>query len=574
MKKTVFYFDPKATKMFVEVVNEEGEKKRVISSPYNFVARAEIVARVIDIQDEDDIPTRIDGGYEYYNVAKFLPLKVDSGVYYDGEERAYKAAEFGFIIYANGKLRLISLLSVTRDRVKAYSLIHPTKFGKIPTYKDIESYMYESKIITSVGENNIEKQLKKIDVNTPKLSRILIAQGKEPLNGHQEYYVPITSFEKKAGEILADGRIDFKEVGAIIQVVKHQELLTRVPLQKPVDGYDVYGVKAPAEIEEVTGYKKGQNIEKSPKEENIFVASIDGCIDVDGKTVSVLPVAYINGDVDYDTGNIDFNGSVHIKGSILPGFTVKASGDIIVEKNVDDAFVKSDGDMTIMSGITGKGSAKIECGGNLTAKYLLNTKAEVTEDVMISDSIINSDVFSNKRINVVAKQGKIIGGKTTALYDITVNVAGAPNETSTVLTVGRNLFVEKELDVIRKEITKWRTEVNETIRKLKVSYGEGVFENPKEYLSYLPAVKKKNCLLLLKELNDGNKELKSLTEQSKEIEQKLKLDQDPVIAIKDKIYPGVVLNIKKSVRKVEERMDNVKFYEDPEEKVIRFTSAS
>ena len=574
MKKIIFYFDPKVTKMFVEKENEKGEKKRVLSSHNNFVARAEIIARVIDVQDDDDIGTWIDPGYKYYNVVKYFAIKVDSGVYFDPEENAYKASEYGFIALHNGQLRLISQLSISRDKVNAYFLIHPTKFGKVPLYKDIDSYMLDFKIVAGVGEDKIKEQLKKIDINAKKVTRITIAKGKEPLDGHIEYFVPITSFEKKAGELLADGRINFKEVGSIIQVVKHQEILTRVPKQKQESGFDVYGNKVSAEMVDVDGFKRGKNIEASSQEENIFVSSIDGCIDFEGKTISVLPVAYINGDVDYDVGNIDFNGSVHIKGSVLPGFTIKASGDIIVENNVDDAVLQAGGNITIKAGITGKGSAEIISGGNITAKYLLNSKVEAAEQIMISDSIINCEVFSNKKISVVAKQGKIIGGNTTALYEIIVNVAGAVNETPTILNVGRNLFIEKEIEEIRKEITQWRTEVNEIIRKLKVSYGEGVFENPKEYLSFLPAVKKKNCLVLLQELNDGNKNLKTLTEKCSEIEQKLHLDQEPVIVIKDKIYPGTVLNIKKSVRKIDEKMDNVKYYEDPDDKVIRFTSAS
>jgi len=182
-------------------------------------------------------------------------------------------------------------------------------------------------------------------------------------------------------------------------------------------------------------------------------------------------------------------------------------------------------------------------------------------------------VFSNNTISVIAKHGKIIGGNSTALYEIAVNVAGAIGETETILNVGRNLYIEKELALVFEEIAKFRGVVAEVIRKLKTNFGEGVFENPKEYLTILSSVKKKNCIFLLKELSDKNKELKSLVNKSKEIQAGLKLEKEPVISIRNKIYPGTVLNIKKNVKKIDSILDNVKFYEDPNDKVIRFTPA-
>jgi len=257
----------------------------------------------------------------------------------------------------------------------------------------------------------------------------------------------------------------------------------------------------------------------------------------------------------------------------LPGFSIKAKGDVIIDSSVEDAYIEAGGNVTIKMGVVGKESVKIVCGGDMTSKYLLNAEVEATGNITVEDSIINSTVYSNKNINVIAKTGKIIGGNTTALYDIVVNVAGAVNETVTTLNVGRNLFIEKELSFIKGKIVAWREEVAETIRKLKVSFGEGVFEDPKKYISILPPLKKKNCLVLLKELNDGNKELKELTEKSQEIAEKLKLEREPVIIVYDKIYPGSVLNIKKRIRKIDRIYENAKFLEDPETKDIRFTVA-
>ena len=261
MKKILCYFDPAAKKILTEKLIEDGEKKVMLSSPYNFVYLSEIVARVIDIDNDEQIPTRLDPGYDYYRVLDFMVLKADSGIYYDETMNAYKAAEYGFVILDEQRLRLISALSVSRDKLKAFYSIYPTKLGKVPTYADIEETLHKNAIMARVEQGKVEEQLKGIDPGNPRFVRILVAQGREPVNGHEEYYLPLINLSKKAGELKSDGSIDFKEIGSIIEVKKGQDVLKRVQKVKPADGYDIYGDKNFADIMPAQGFYKGVNIE-------------------------------------------------------------------------------------------------------------------------------------------------------------------------------------------------------------------------------------------------------------------------------------------------------------------------
>jgi len=574
MKKIIFYFNPKVTKIFVQKENGEGEIKMVLSSPYNFVGRSEIVARVIEIDDDEQIPARLDPGYEYYKVAKFIPIKADEGIFYDQVDGAYKASDYGFVIFINGKIRLLTQRNITRDKLKAYYTIYPTKFNKIPSGEDIEEYIHNFQILAGVGRKKIEEQLLKIDVNNNSLSRILVARGKPPVNGYEEYFIPLTDLEKKAGEIQSDGSMDFKEVGSIIQVVKGQEILEGVPAVQKVDGMDIFGNIIPATIENKKGYKRGEGIVQSGKDANIFVSAIDGCVKIIKNKVSVHPVAVINGDVNYETGNIDFNGSVEVRGSVLPGFKIRADNDVTIENTIEDAVIEAGGNVTVKMGVVGKESVMIKAGGKVIAKYLLNATVEAVQEVIVSDSIINCNIFSNNRVSVIERQGKIIGGNTIAFYEIEAKVVGAPNETGTQLGVGRNLFIERELTQLKKELIAVSEEVKETMRQLTVNFGETILTNPKELLTILPDIKKKKCLLLLRELSESNNKMAELNSSIQETQSKITLEREPCIIVKDTVYPGTVLNIKKSVRKIEKEMSNAKFYEDPDEKVIRFVSAT
>ncbi|MGV7931080.1 MAG: DUF342 domain-containing protein [Spirochaetota bacterium] len=575
MKLALCYFDTAVSRMFVEKTDEKGEKTVVLSSPYNFVYRDEIVAKVINVDDPADAELEIDKGYSFHVVEKNPSFKPGDGIYHDQFSSTYKAADYGFVILDRNtqKLRLITPIQISKDKVKAFYVIFPTKFMKLPSYVDIEKTLQQKKILAILDRESIEDQLSKIDLGEPKVSRVLVARGKEPVTGYDEYFIPLLKLEKKAGKFLEDGRIDFKEVDSIIEIKRGQEVLKKIPGVKPEDGMDIYGEKVDAGFEVKEGFNKGDHVVESMGDGTVFVSDIDGCLNVEGKKISVSPFAIIKGNVDYDSGNIDFNGSVHVLGSVLPGFSVKARGDIIVDKNVDDAYIEAEGDVTIKHGISGKGAMKIVAGGRVRSKYILNSTVEAVKDIEVEDSIINSKVFSNDRISVTARNGKIIGGEIIARHEIVVNVAGVPKENITRLTVGESLFVERELIEIRREIDSVKLVVQEIMRRIKASFGEGLFEDPKKFLSILPPVKKKNCLLMLQELTAHNKELGEINNRRLEAEAKLKLERDPVVIITEEVFPGTVISIKKRKRRIEEKLVNVKFYEDPSDKEIHYTAA-
>jgi len=54
----------------------------------------------------------------------------------------------------------------------------------------------------------------------------------------------------------------------------------------------------------------------------------------------------------------------------------------------------------------------------------------------------------------------------------------------------------------------------------------------------------------------------------------MKFEKEPVIIATNKIYPGVVVNVKKSVKKIDHIIENVKFYEDQLDKSVRFVAAT
>ena len=576
MKIIIYYIDPDVARIFNEKTDENGNKSLVLTTPHNFVYRDEVIANIINADTLEEASESVDKKYGYSKIVKYTQIKAGDGVYYDDLLNCYKASAYGFarLDKNTSKLSLIEPLQIPKNKLKAYYLIHPTKLHVIPGYSEIEETLVKRKIFSVLSKDKVEKQLNEIDVSNPKIHRITAATGREPVNGYEEYFTPLIKIEKDAGKILEDGSIDFKEVSSVIEVKKGQEILKKVPAVPTEDGYDIFGENVPAEIQNTDGYQKGGNIVQSGHDEFIYVSSINGCLEVKKKLISISPVVVIKGDVDYESGNIDFDGSVQINGSVLSGFSVKAKDNIMVEKNVEDAHIEAGGNVKVKLGIGGKGTTIVLAGGTVRAKFVINSAIESVKEIVIEDSIINSTVFSNDRIVVVSKHGKIIGGEATALYDIIVNESGVLKENKTILTVGKSLFIEREIKKILDEMKPFDDEIEEINIKLKTSFGEELFKNTKEYLKILSPVKKKNCIEMLSKMQSLTKDLTILKEKLDFERNKLKLDRDPVVVIRDKAFPGTIIKIKNSVRLIDKEFENVKFYEDKEQKIIKFTAAN
>ncbi len=574
MRKLILYFDPSVQAILVKKTAEDGETKVVLSSRHNFVSENEIVARIVDIKTDEDPASYIDEGYDYHNVVDYFNFSTGAGIHFDEVSKSYRASYYGFAVLKDARISLLSPLVLSKDKTKAYYNILPTRFGNFPSYNEIVEILHAEKIISVITREKYEKQISEIDLNHPHMTRVVVAEGREPVNGYDEYFEPLLSFEKQAGRIMSNGRIDYKEVGSIIQVQKNQEILQSIPAVKPEDGYDIFGDKVMAVKVDKKGLKKGENLLQSGFDLSIYLAGIDGCINIENGKVSVLPVAVINGDVGLDSGNIIFNGTVHVTGSVLPGFRVQADMDIIVDRDVEDAQLRAGGDITVKLGVVGKEAVKLVAKGNITAKFMQNAKIEAGKSVTVDDSIINCDIISYDTVTVTSKSGKIIGGKVAALYEIKAQTIGTQTETATSLTTGRNFILEDQINKKRTEIIMVKQRVEEINTTIKMQFGEEIFKNPKEYIKILPPVKKKNCLILLNDLGNANAVMKKLSEEAKAIEEKMKFEKEPVIIATNRVYPGVVINIKKSVKKIDRAIENVKFFEDQLDKTVRFVAAN
>jgi len=88
-----------------------------------------------------------------------------------------------------------------------------------------------------------------------------------------------------------------------------------------------------------------------------------GAVHYEGDRISVSNHLEIDGDVDFKTGNINFDGFVTIKGTVADGFSVVAVKDVEILGTIGIGSVKEvvskEGSIYIKGGIAGKNKAVI-----------------------------------------------------------------------------------------------------------------------------------------------------------------------------------------------------------------------
>ncbi len=166
-----------------------------------------------------------------------------------------------------------------------------------------------------------------------------------------------------------DGRIDFKDISRIENVVAGQLLARKVPAEPGTPGMTVGGTVIPAGKGRDCELPQGKNVKLSD-DGAALLAEINGQVLLLGGKINVEPVYLIPGDVNLRTGNVLFLGTVIVKGSVEDGFSVKAAGNIEIYGSVGKCLLDAEGDIVVHQGIAAKIEGRIRAGRSLYAKFI------------------------------------------------------------------------------------------------------------------------------------------------------------------------------------------------------------
>ncbi len=424
------------------------------------------------------------------------------------------------------------------------------------------SFPSKSEIYSEIKKAGIEFGIKhsvirEIIANQKNVRDVVMARGKDSSSLLKEnliWYVDLAEYYKP--KITSEGKADFKQLKQIELVKKDQELVSQIPLQQPIQGRLVTG----AEVEIRANFLeqlKGKNIGISNDGLTLY-SLINGCAFWKSERLNVDNIYHVAGDVDYRTGNVDFNGTVLIDGDVRSGFRVNASGSIYINGNVEAAEIYSEnGDVIIKSGVLGKGRAKILASGNLHCRFLQDATVGVKKDVIIERYAINSGISASGKVYLIQNEGLIRGGKTFADDGMKALEVGSPQNISTDIGISSISKPEDDaeqwqLDSLIEESRAKLTHISKKVEFLKLL---------EKRMNKLSQEKENDLLSSIKQIEEIEDRIKEI-EQKKQIilEKSLQSESDKTIRIHKTIHRGVVITIGDLQYLNEKSVDNTKIY--------------
>jgi len=293
-------------------------------------------------------------------------------------------------------------------------------------------------------------------------TKTLIATGESPTDGADGYIkllYDLDDQDKKPAE-LEDGKVDYREVTQLKNVRKGQRIAERVPAKEGKPGRAVTGEPLYGKSGKEARFKIGKNVVVDPEQTSMY-ASIDGLITkTDRDKINVFPIYEVNGDVDYNVGNIDFVGTVVIRGNVLTGFKIRASGDVRVIGGIEGADIEAEGSVEVSGGIIAHNKGSIKAGKNVKCSFMQEANVTAGEDVLVAQSIMHSQVRAGRNVFCNGPKGLIVGGTIQAGEKVTARTIGNTMSTVTVLEVG-------VLPELRNELTQLRVQLKSNIESLE-----------------------------------------------------------------------------------------------------------
>jgi len=336
----------------------------------------------------------------------------------------------------------------------------------------------------------------------------------------------------------ARDKVDFRELGMIVNVPKDKLLLEKVSLTTGIPGKTVTSeVINPKPGKDIV-IKVGPGVRLSEDGMKAF-SDVEGkYMLVDGKA-AVMTEHLMSGDVDMSTGNIVFVGErLSINGSVEPGFKVKGKKDVYIARGVQNsAEIIAGGDLEIKGGVIGE-DIVIQCWGNVKIDFIENVRRiEVRGNFSVSDTIIQANVRVGKNVMVTSGKGVLIGGKYVVGGSLHAKEIGSEAEVVTEIEVGINPDLEDRKQKLEKEKEIWPAKMNEIIKTTTA-----LKKQQKEEGSLAPAKSE-----LLKKYNEMLPEVmekvNALTERSDALELEIEQTINECVYVYGKVFPGTRVTI-------------------------------
>lgn len=442
-------------------------------------------------------------------------------------------------------------VKIVHDKMSAYCTYFPPLGGRKLNLTDGLRKLSEAGVKFGIDEAKLEKLIRD---NTRQ--EILVATGKPAENGTNaqlRYYFEMPDSNRRVKE-LEDGSVDYMNLDLVVNVRNGDLLVSKVAATPGIPGTNVIG----DEVKPVAGkdvrLPKGKNTEIGLDNMSLF-ATADGQVTMDENRIAILPVFTVAGDVDLETGNIQFFGNVVVKGNVQEGFVVKADGDVEIGGNVGAATVEAGGKVVVHKGFQGKQKGLIKANGDVFIGFIENGHVMTRGNLFVKGAVMHSEIVAKLNVEVEGR-GLIVGGIVQAGQDISAKTIGSHLATPTEILAGVDPEIRQQLDTIVVEIEAGEENLDKVVK------GLDQLHKIERQIGQLPPDKQIIVNQFEATRQHLTEQLNYLNEQREILSLQLKEQKNGRVKVMEHIYPGVKINIGQAGYRVKDVISHTVFVYD------------
>jgi uncharacterized protein (DUF342 family) len=384
-------------------------------------------------------------------------------------------------------------------------------------------------------EEELETLLRwSVESGSDRISEMPVVQGESPvppIDGTIEW--TDNSFDPGFMVDQKTGGIDHRSPTAQ-PVVEEGQLLAHVtPPKEGREGRDVLGRPITVPPPSSPDIRPGPNV-KAHKKKNklVFLATTKGRVRWASGVLAVEKVDTIPGNVDVGHGHVTYPESLVIEGDVMAGAEITAGNTIEIQGTVESADIRAGGSLVVGGGIAGAEGRSVRVRGGIHTTYILGAYIEAGGDIVVENEIMQSTLKTQAA--VVIPEGRVVGGKVTALGGIVVGEAGSDGQVPTELVAAEDYSLPGKIAAKEDELVPLQEEV-ERIHEVV----DPLMAKEKE----LSAKQREAATEWLLKATEAEAAVKRAKAEIQEIEADSRARAKPHISVKRVLYAGTTLSI-------------------------------
>ncbi len=313
------------------------------------------------------------------------------------------------------------------------------------------------------------------------------------------------------------GVANYRELDTIVKIRKGDVIAEIIPPTPGEPGMNIFGEQIPPEDGKPAKFAVGKNSVISA-DGRYIIAACDGHIVWGVGCFNVEDTVVVFSDLDISVGNIDFFGDVHVKGNVMEGFAIKAGKNIRIDGSVFSSEIVAGGNVTVVGGVI---NSTVKCEGNVSAGFCqtANINAKGTVE---SKEFAFCEVFCYGELKAKGN-GTIVGGKITAMRDITAGTIGSEKYTRTIINIGDGSVTFARKRKAENELAQYGERYDSAVKNLeflkhkKVQQGGVLTEEQQKLVKVetqnklFSTIKKKELNILIAQLDEDIKNKDTLS---------------------------------------------------------------